>query len=95
MRRGGRQKGTPNKKTQLVIDRLSELQCNPIEGMIRIAQYAESAGELTIALSAYKELAQYCYPKRKAVDAPEAEGPHREIEIRIVGVDPDQKKEIQ
>ena len=36
-RRGGRQKGTPNKKTQAVADTLAELGCNPIEGMARIA----------------------------------------------------------
>ena len=34
---GGRKKGTPNKKTQEVIDRLKELSCDPIEGMAKIA----------------------------------------------------------
>jgi len=34
---GGRKKGTPNKKTQEVIERLKELGCDPIEGMAKIA----------------------------------------------------------
>jgi hypothetical protein len=34
-RRGGRQKATPNKRTQAVADTLAELGCNPIEGMQR------------------------------------------------------------
>jgi len=37
---GGRKKGTPNKKTQEVIDRLKELNCDPIEGMAKIAMNA-------------------------------------------------------
>jgi len=37
---GGRAKGTPNKKTQDVIDRLKELNCDPIEGMAKIAMNA-------------------------------------------------------
>jgi len=36
-KKGGRVKGTPNKKTQDVIDRLKELDCDPIEGMAKIA----------------------------------------------------------
>jgi len=39
-KKGGRVKGTPNKKTQDVIDRLKELNCDPIEGMARIAMSA-------------------------------------------------------
>ncbi len=34
---GGRTSGTPNRKTQAVIDRLEVLGCDPIEGMARIA----------------------------------------------------------
>jgi hypothetical protein len=36
--RGGRRKGIPNKRTAEVIARLEELGCDPIEGMVRIAQ---------------------------------------------------------
>ncbi len=34
---GGRVKGTANKRTQEVIDRLASLKCDPIEGMALIA----------------------------------------------------------
>jgi hypothetical protein len=34
---GGRQKGTPNKRTEEIQAKLEELECDPIEGMARIA----------------------------------------------------------
>ena len=36
-RRGGRQKGTPNKKTAAIAEKLERLGCDPIEGMAMIA----------------------------------------------------------
>ena len=65
---GGRVKGTPNKRTQDVIDRLKELKCDPIEGMALIAKQAMQEGELTLAGNMYKELANYVAPKRKAIE---------------------------
>lgn len=65
---GGRAKGTPNKKTQDVIDKLEELNCDPIEGMARIALEAHDNGDLPLAGNMYKELAQYVAPKRKAIE---------------------------
>ncbi len=38
---GGRKAGAPNKKSQEVIDKLEALDCDPIEGMARIALQAE------------------------------------------------------
>ena len=40
--------------------------CDPIEGMARIAM--DESAELDVRLHAYKELAQYSYPKRKAIE---------------------------
>jgi hypothetical protein len=65
---GGRVKGTPNKRTQDVIERLNELGCDPIEGMAKIAAQAMTEGELMLAGQMYKELAQYVAPKRKAIE---------------------------
>ncbi len=65
---GGRKKGTPNKKTKEIIDKLEELNCDPIEGMASIARIAKTMGDFSLAGSMYKELAQYVYPKRKAVE---------------------------
>jgi hypothetical protein len=45
---------------------LKKLDCDPIARMTKIAERAEKAGDLNIAASLYKELAQYAAPKRKA-----------------------------
>jgi hypothetical protein len=65
-RRGGRSKGTPNKRTEAVAERLEALGCDPIEGMARIAM--DETVELSIRAQMYKELAQYVAPKRRAVE---------------------------
>ena len=64
----GRKKGTPNKNTQSVMDKLSELNCDPIEGMAKIASKAMEDGEFILAGTMFRELAQYVAPKRKSVE---------------------------
>jgi len=63
---GGRTAGTPNRKTQEISALLDSLGCDPIEGMARIAMNKEHPPELRGRM--YAELAQYVFPKRKAVD---------------------------
>ncbi|MBA3684060.1 MAG: hypothetical protein H0W72_02325 [Planctomycetes bacterium] len=63
---GGRIKGTPNKRTQDVMDRLAELGCDPIEGMARIAM--DEGAPIEVRSRMYSELAQYVAPKRKAIE---------------------------
>lgn len=58
--------GTPNKRTQDVIERLDALGCDPLEGMARLAMDEANAPELRGRM--FAELAGYCYPKRKAVE---------------------------
>ena len=65
---GGRKKGTPNKRTQQVIDILNNLDCNPIEGLVSIAKIAMEKQDYALAGSMYKELSQYAFPKRRAVE---------------------------
>ena len=65
---GGRRKGTPNKQTQDVIEKLEELDCDPIAGMARLALQAEEDGDKNLAAQMYKELAPYIAPKRKAIE---------------------------
>jgi hypothetical protein len=67
-RRGGRKKGTPNKRTQSVIDKLAKLDYDPIESLVRLAKEAETAKDKMMEFNACKELAQYVAPKRKAVE---------------------------
>jgi hypothetical protein len=62
----GRAKGTPNKITQDVQEKLAALGCDPIMGMARIALDEENSIELRAKMLA--ELANYVLPKRKAVE---------------------------
>ena len=63
---GGRQRGTPNRATQELAEKLEALGCDPIEGMARLAMAAETAPALKV--KCYAELAQYVHAKRKAVE---------------------------
>lgn len=63
---GGRLKGTPNKRTQVVSDLLEEIGCDPINGMATIAMNPANSPELRGRM--YSELAQYLFPKRKAAE---------------------------
>ena len=62
---GGRTLGTPNRRTVDINDLLARLNCDPIEGMARIAM--DSTTPIEIRARMYAELAQYVAPKRKAV----------------------------
>ncbi len=63
---GGRQKGTPNKRTAEIAELLSALNCNPIEGMVQIAMDQSNPAELRGRM--FAELAGYLFPKRKATE---------------------------
>ncbi len=63
---GGRQAGTPNKRTAAVTERLEALGCDPIEGMAALAMDFTNSPELRGRM--FAELAQYVAPKRKAVE---------------------------
>lgn len=80
-RRGGRQKGTPNKRTQAVTKILATVGCDPIEGMARIAM--DETAELGIRAQMYKELAQYVAPKRKAVQITGEDGGPIKSEVTL------------
>src|SRR5262245_47763435 len=63
---GARVKGTPNKRMRDLTERLTELGCDPVEGMARLAMDPNSSPDLKGRM--YTELAQYVYPKRRAVE---------------------------
>ena len=67
-RTGGRKKGTPNKKTLEVHERISALDYDPITTMVKISQQAMDDENYALAGQMAKELAQYVYPKRKAIE---------------------------
>ena len=84
---GGREKGTPNKKTLVKADDLLiELNVNPIQKLIELAESAEATIDQRI--NCYKEISKYTYPKFKSqelrVTPVEEMGP---IEIHLVSSD--------
>ena len=87
---GGRTKGTPNKRTIAVIEKLAALGCDPIEGMAHIAMDTANPAELRGRM--YAELAGYVAPKRKAIDVSSEDGTAasgvHEIVVRVVRPQP-------
>lgn len=63
-RYGGRRAGTPNRKTQDLLAICEEEGLDVFRAMIHLAKNADPA----IRMAMLKELAQYLFPKRKAVE---------------------------
>lgn len=75
-RRGGRAKGTPNKRTADIIERLKGVDI--VGELLEIARTTEKE---ETKVTVYKELMKYVYPQRKAVEiANEVELPPIKIE---------------
>lgn len=62
---GGRQKGQPNRKTQELIDRAEEMGLDIFEEMLKSLQMEQ---DNKARFDMAKEIAQYLYPKRKALE---------------------------
>ncbi len=83
---GGRAKGTPNKRTQSVTEKLAALGCDPIEGLAHIAMNKKQKlgvrKDVPIELRAqmYKELAQYVAAKRQAIEIEDEEPGRFQVE---------------
>lgn len=65
-RSGGRKPGTPNKITSDIAFALAQLNCDPIVGMAQIAMDPKT--DINLKARMFAELAQYQYPKRRAVE---------------------------
>ena len=71
---GGRAKGTPNRRTQNIMEKLEALGCDPIAGLAHIAMNKKQklgvrkGVPVELRAQMYKELAQYVAPKRKAAE---------------------------
>ena len=68
MKTGGRVKGTLNKANQDVQKKLRKLNCDPIEGMVKIANMSMESNDYELAARMYKELAQYVAPKLRSME---------------------------
>ena len=86
---GGRQKGTPNKKTLIKADDLlMELDVNPIKRLIEIAE--SDLTSIDQKINCYKEISKYSYPKFKSQElrvTPMKEAGPIEIQIVAYGED--------
>src|SRR5438477_7927370 len=69
---GGRQKGTPNKATLAINEKLVELGCDPIAILARICMNEKSPLDARIRCAV--ELSSYVYPKRRPLDNHEPQG---------------------
>ena len=70
---GGRQKGTPNKKTKELQERvkkfMSEQGIKNFDPLVALAGISvDKSTPLKLKVEALKELAQYLHPKRRAVE---------------------------
>jgi hypothetical protein len=73
---GGRIKGVPNRKTEELQDKCLRLNIDPFERLLILANHENDA----IALGALKEVCQYLYPKRKALEhSGEINNPYSEM----------------
>lgn len=63
---GGRVKGTPNKRTLDLLDRIQELDWDPLQELYLLISDPEVSKSEKILIN--KEMLQYLYPKRKAID---------------------------
>lgn len=93
---GGRPKGTLGSKTLQAITALTEKGCDPLAILADIAMgvvFTKKSGEemeptLEMRKDAAKELCQYIYPKRKAVEMSGIDGDPIEASLRVEWIAP-------
>lgn len=62
---GGRKAGTPNRNTT---DLMAKCEARGVDVFDLLLEYVTEPCDMHVRLSALKELAQYLYPKRKAIE---------------------------
>jgi len=63
----GRPTGSENSNKKDIEERLNELNCDPIEGMVGIAEQAMQEKKYALAGQMYKELTQYIASKKRPI----------------------------
>lgn len=72
---GGRKKGTPNKRTVEITERLKD---EDILGSL--IEIAKTTDEESIKVKIYLDLLRYCYPQRKAIEFTQ------DIELPVINI---------
>lgn len=82
---GGRRRGTPNKRTAELLELLKKQypKYNPVLQMAEIAQDEEV--EMSLRIQCAKEVAQYLFPKRKAVELSQGAGEPFSFTMEVLG----------
>jgi hypothetical protein len=80
----GRPKGAKGRKSRTLEERMARMGVDPLEQLVEIAVEARGQGDLHLAVSAFKELARYVYPMRKAVDDRETKSASEPTIIKII-----------
>jgi hypothetical protein len=84
----GRPKGSQNRRTQALADKLlADGKC-PAEALVRIAERAEAAGETALAIDAWKAVLPYVHAKPKAVEFDPEQVVHLAREIAEIRMTP-------
>jgi hypothetical protein len=78
---GGRQKGTPNRATISLQDKLAGLGCDPLGELVRIARDSKTKVETTVQI--YFALLPYLFPKRKPVEISDEESTEININTNL------------
>lgn len=63
---GGRKKGTPNRATLTLKEKLDAMGCDPLIELAKIAMNEKNPIEIRVRC--LSEIAPYVYPKRKPID---------------------------
>jgi hypothetical protein len=63
---GGRKKGTPNRATLTLVEKLDGVGCDPVVELAKIAM--DEKNPIEIRVRCLSEILPYLYPKRKPVD---------------------------
>ncbi len=74
---GGRQKGTPNKKTKEIIELMGDY--SPLEALLNIVQSNKTPIDIKVKVNL--DLMNYIYPKRKSIESKE------QIDLNITNPD--------
>ena len=82
----GRKKGTPNKKSIGLDEKLKELGFNVVDEYIGIFNETEDE---QLKANICKEFMKYCYPQRKAVEFDSSNGGNIEIVVNRKSVEVD------